>query len=77
MAMRGKMSPMNRLERGIMPKTYYIFRNEKGYPAVGLHFPRGAEVLGMAASLDAAKDIQRSMREQDVKRKGGALKAEA
>lgn len=60
-----------------MPKTYYIFRNEKGYPAVGLHFPRGAEVLGMAGSLDAAKDIQRSMREQDVKKKGAGAKVGA
>lgn len=60
-----------------MPKTYYIFRNEKGYPAVGLHFPRGAEVLGMAGSLDAAKDIQRSMREQDVKKKGSGAKVGA
>ncbi len=60
-----------------MPKTYFIFRNSKGYPAVGLHAPKGAEVLGMAGSLEAAKDIQRSMHEQDVKSKRGTMKAEA
>ncbi len=60
-----------------MPKTYFIYRNDKGYPAVGLHAPRGAEVLGMAGSLDAAKDIQRTMHEQDKKRREAGLKVGA
>lgn len=55
-----------------MPKVYFVFRNKEGLPAVGLHAPKDAEVLGMAGTLDGAKDIQRSMQEQDKKDGGKA-----
>lgn len=50
-----------------MGKVYYVYRNGEGIPAVGLHAPKGAPVLGMARSLESAKEIMRAMREQDIR----------
>ena len=43
-------------------------------PAVGIHAPKGSEVLGMAGTLEGAKDIQRSMLEQMRKAHGKVSK---
>lgn len=53
-----------------MPKMYFVFKNKEGVPAVGVYAPKDSEVLGMAGTLDGAKDIQRSMLEQMRKAPG-------
>ena len=57
-------------ESNDMPKMYFVFKNKEGVPAVGIHAPKDSEVLGMAGTLDGAKDIQRSMLEQMRKAPG-------
>ena len=52
-----------------MTKMYFVF-NKEGVPAVSIHAPKDSEVLGMAGTLDGAKDIQRSMLEQMRKAPG-------
>ena len=53
-----------------MTKMYFVFKNKEGVPAVSIHVPKDSEVLGMAGTLDGAKDIQRSMLEQMRKAPG-------